>query len=153
MIDNQKINLQLWDLSGNERFIMLISSIIRDCNIVIFMYDITNKLSFENVHKVWIPQFIQTYNKDYKKDCYVYTIGNKFDKATKHRKVSIDSIEKLKNRFQKNFIKESYEISSLDYGSVHETMLHILTKYIREDSHQIIIEGSETEYTETDPLL
>lgn len=47
------VRLQLWDTAGQERFRSLIPSYIRDSQVAIIVYDITNAISFEQITK-WI---------------------------------------------------------------------------------------------------
>ena len=47
------IRLQLWDTAGQERFRSLIPSYIRDSNVAIIVYDVSNEKSFTQVPK-WI---------------------------------------------------------------------------------------------------
>ena len=48
-IDNKKYNLQIWDTAGQEKFRSLTKIFIKDSKIVIFVYDISSKKSFEEV--------------------------------------------------------------------------------------------------------
>ena len=48
-IDNKKYNLQIWDTAGQEKFRSLTKIFIKDSRIVIFVYDISSKKSFEEV--------------------------------------------------------------------------------------------------------
>ena len=52
-LDDQTVRLQLWDTAGQERFRSLIPSYIRDSNVAIIVYDISNSKSFNQVGK-WI---------------------------------------------------------------------------------------------------
>ena len=57
-LDTRTIRLQLWDTAGQERFKSLIPNYIRDCDIAVVMYDITNKSSFIETPKWIIFYFI-----------------------------------------------------------------------------------------------
>ena len=52
-LDDQTVRLQLWDTAGQERFRSLIPSYIRDSNVAIIVYDISNEKSFKRNTK-WI---------------------------------------------------------------------------------------------------
>ena len=51
--EKKTIRLQLWDTAGQERFRSLIPSYIRDSNVAIIVYDVSNEKSFNQVPK-WI---------------------------------------------------------------------------------------------------
>lgn len=87
--DNKTIRLQLWDTAGQERFRSLIPSYIRDSNVAIVCYDITNKKSFENLDK-WINE-VKLERGD---DVIIVIVGNKSDLNNK-RQVSSEELEKL----------------------------------------------------------
>ena len=49
-LENQTIRIQLWDTAGQERFRSIIPSYIRDSNVAIIVYDITNRTRLEKKH-------------------------------------------------------------------------------------------------------
>ena len=53
-INNLKIKLNLWDTAGQERFRSLSPMFLKGSNIVILVYDITNKNSFEEIEQFWL---------------------------------------------------------------------------------------------------
>ena len=48
-INNKKYNLEIWDTAGQEKYRSLTKIFIKDSKIVIFVYDITSRPSFEEV--------------------------------------------------------------------------------------------------------
>merc|ERR1711976_1137205 len=48
ILEDRSIRLDLWDTAGQERFGSIIPSHIRDCNVAIVVYDITDLKSFES---------------------------------------------------------------------------------------------------------
>ena len=48
-VDDKKVKLQLWEVSGDEKFKYLVSKYYRNCQGLIMMFDLTNKESFENL--------------------------------------------------------------------------------------------------------
>ena len=50
---NENINYKFhfWDTAGQERFHSLIPSYVKNCQVVILVYDVTNLKSFENLKK------------------------------------------------------------------------------------------------------
>ena len=74
-IDNKDIRLDLWDTAGQEQYRSLGMYFYKDAHIVVLVYDITNRDSFDALKNVW-------YN-DLKKRGEKYTVlavvGNKCD--------------------------------------------------------------------------
>lgn len=111
--DNKTIRLQLWDTAGQERFRSLIPSYIRDSNVAIICYDITNKKSFENLEK-WINEV----KLERGEDVIIVIVGNKSDLNNK-RQVSLEDLEKLAKSidncsiFMETSTKANYNIKLL----------------------------------------
>ena len=85
--DKYKIILNIWDTSGQERFKSITKSFFINANGALFVYDITNFKSFENV-KNWI------------KDSEMY---GKFDSILCGNKVDLDSQRAIKFDTLKEF--------------------------------------------------
>ena len=82
-----KLKLQIWDTSGQERFRSMTHTFLRNANGIAFVYDITNKRSFEGV-KNWIKD-AENNGTGFEK----IIIGNKIDLEGR-REVSHDYAEK-----------------------------------------------------------
>lgn len=76
MVKGKLVKLQLWDTAGQERFSVVTGNYYRNSDGFIFVYDATNRTSFENVDR-WLEQVQQHH------DCGPSTIkilvGNKYD--------------------------------------------------------------------------
>ena len=53
-IKDLDIKINLWDTAGQERFRSLSPMFLKGSNIVILVYDITNKNSFEEIEQFWL---------------------------------------------------------------------------------------------------
>ena len=95
-IKDLEIKIQLWDTSGQERFRSITHTFLKGANGIAFIYDITNKKSFENV-KDWIKD-AEINGSGFEK----ILIGNKIDLEGK-REVSSDFLKKYCNK-KKNYI-------------------------------------------------
>ena len=84
------VKLQIWDTSGQERFRSLAKNYLKNADGIIFVYDITDKKTFEGV-KDWIKEAES--QGIYKQ----ILVGNKCDLERK-REVSIDMLNKLGNK-------------------------------------------------------
>jgi Ras-related protein Rab-6A len=73
-INNTSVRLLLYDTAGQEKFKSLIPMYIRDANIIIVVYDITNKDTFIHTGH-WLNEV-----KDLKREDAIFClVGNKFD--------------------------------------------------------------------------
>ena len=74
-VKNKKYRLEIWDTAGQEKFRSLTKIFIKDSKIVIFVYDITTRASFEE-----IDFWVETVKDILKEDKIVYGLaGNKKD--------------------------------------------------------------------------
>ena len=74
IINQKNYNVDIWDTAGQEAYRSLTKIFINDSNIVIFVYDITNKNSFTDL-EYWI-----NLTKEILDDSTFYVIlGNKYD--------------------------------------------------------------------------
>ena len=74
-INNKLIQIDLWDTAGQERFRSLGKHFYKDAYIVILVYDITNKDSFEEIKTVWYPS-VKEHGEKYS---VLAVVGNKCD--------------------------------------------------------------------------
>lgn len=96
IVNGKQVDLQIWDTAGQERFNSLSSTFFRGTNIVILVYDITSKESFENV-KTWRQEFLNTAIVDRIEDLPFIIYANKCD-LEDERKVTEQEGEALSNQ-------------------------------------------------------
>ena len=73
---NVKVCLRVWDSAGQEQFKSINRQYFRDKEAVIFLYDVSDKSTFDEV-PVWLKDFKQ--NTNIKFDPVMYLIGSKSD--------------------------------------------------------------------------
>lgn len=67
------IKVHFWDTAGQERFRSIVPMYYRGSSVILLIYDINNRQSFQNIMDYWIGQI-----KD--ENCFkIYLIGNKRD--------------------------------------------------------------------------
>ena len=98
--ENKNIKLDLWDTAGQERFKSIISTYYKGAHGAIFMFDITNKGSFEKM-KILIEEL----KKDLP-DIKMIILENKID-LEDEREVSRELIEEFQNSTNIEIIKTS----------------------------------------------
>ena len=88
-IHDQDVRLIIYDTAGQEKFRSLIPMYIREAQIILFIYDISDKDSFDS-----IPKWIQQVNDVINKEVVFVLIGNKLDLES-NRKVTFEEGKKL----------------------------------------------------------
>ena len=88
-IHDQDVRLIIYDTAGQEKFRSLIPMYIREAQIILFIYDISDKESFDS-----IPKWIQQVNDVINKEVVFALIGNKLDLES-NRKVTFEEGKKL----------------------------------------------------------
>ncbi|XP_062447972.1 ras-related protein Rab-37 isoform X2 [Rhea pennata] len=73
-VDGVKVKLQIWDTAGQERFRSVTHAYYRDAQALLLLYDITSKLSFDNI-RAWLTE-IHEYAQ---RDVVIMLLGNKAD--------------------------------------------------------------------------
>ena len=106
-VNDRKINLQIWDTSGQERYRSITKNFYRNAHGILFVFDVTNQTSFDHL-KDWLNSSNEC-DIDFKK----IIVGNKID--LNGRVVNKETMEFFA---EKNQIKKSYETSAKDGTNV-----------------------------------
>ena len=77
-IENITIRLNIWDLSGDNRFQSIIPLYIRDAEIIVIVYDLSDLHSKLQMESEWLP-YVESRKHDYLASAPKYLIGNKTD--------------------------------------------------------------------------
>ena len=123
-IHNQDIRLILYDTAGQEKFRSLIPMYIREAQIILLIYDITNKDSFDSIPN-WMAEISDVKNNDI---IYVL-VGNKID-LEKQRAVSFEEGKKFADE-NKLLFQEVSAKSGANIGNLFEVQIYenIYNKY------------------------
>ena len=121
LIDDQSVNLLLYDVSGHQKFRSLIPLYASDVNIILLIYDISKTESFNNIDK-WFS-FLNNINKN---EVIFALVGNKSD-LDYNRKVKIEDAEKYAK--EHNFIFQ--EVSAMNGDGIQELFMNKLLEQIR----------------------
>ena len=122
IINSQKYHINLWDTAGEEKYKYLTKLFYKGSDIVVFVYDITSKKSFENLNN-WINEVRDTIDNKYicgivgnKKDLFVSEVvkedeGKEFAKNhnMKFKLVSAKDGPKSFTDFLEELINDSLE--------------------------------------------
>jgi len=120
-IDGKTVKLQIWDTAGQERFRTITSSYYRGAHGIIVVYDVTDKVSFNNV-KQWLGEIdryaCQSVNK--------LLVGNKAD-LTEKKVVEYVEAKEFADSLGISFLETSAKSSQ----NVEEAFL-TMTRQIKE---------------------
>jgi len=137
MRHGQKIQLQLCDTAGQERFRSIAKNFYKNCDGIILVYDIANIKSFENI-KSWINSIKDNVDLD---KIGLIIVGNKIDLEEK-REVNLDTV---KDFGEKHNI-DVFEVSAKNGKGVEEIFTH-LTKKLFQKKHIGVVQPGEDEFT------
>ena len=118
--DGKKVQLNLWDIAGQERWITMRHRYYNGTHGAIIVGDLARKRTFENIEKFWYPDL-----EKYAPSIPITLIGNKSDLEPM---VSIEEIEKLKKKIK----TERYVTTSAKTGAHVNEIFEILSKKIIE---------------------
>ena len=112
--NGKDVKLNIIDTSGQEKYRSLPTSYFRNVDAVLFVFDLNQKLSFENIQK-WINTFNENNNGKYCKKQYL--VGNKNDLEQVVDQKLIDDFSQNNNLIYSgisaktsNRVKELFEI-------------------------------------------
>ena len=120
-IDGQDIHLLLYDTAGQEKFRSLIPMYTRDANIVLLVYDIANKESFDH-----LPDWLNDLSNVKMDEVIFAIVGNKND-LNEERQVSTEKGERFAE--EHNYI--FHEISAKTSDGFEELFYQKLFEKIR----------------------
>ena len=129
----KKYNINIWDTVGQEKFRSLTKIFIKGTKICLFVYDITNKHSFEEIN-FWLEQAKQIADKD-----VVFGMaGNKNDLIGKQQVNDKDAIKFAED----NNIIFGQTSAAKNKSSVDSLLDKLIIKYL-ENSNPSLAEESE----------
>ncbi|BFG33178.1 ras-related protein RABA6a [Prunus yedoensis var. nudiflora] len=127
-VGDKLIKAQIWDTAGQERFRAITSSYYRGALGAILVYDITRKISFENVSK-WLRELREYGNSD----MVIVLAGNKLD-LSHSREVS----EEEGRIFAETEGLCFMETSALENVNVERVFLDMISKIHQITSQKIL---------------
>lgn len=121
-VKNKKYRLEIWDTAGQEKFRSLTKIFIKDSKIVIFVYDITTRASFEE-----IDFWVSTVKDILKEDKIVYGLaGNKKDLFQN------EAVEEEEGEKKAQEIGALFKLTSAKTGQgINEFIQSLLEEYVK----------------------
>ena len=122
-INNIEITLNIWDTAGQERFRSLSPLFLKGANIVLMVYDITDKVSFVELNNFWLQKV-----KDNTNNIILGIIANKSDLYI-NEAISIDEGK----QFAKSVNGFLFETSAKNLESVRNAFISLVQIYIEKN--------------------
>ena len=119
--DDTALKLDIWDTAGQEKFRSLAKIFYKDAKVIILVYDITNKMSFDNIKNYWFNEI----EENSISDVILAIVGNK-DDLYEMEQVSIEEGKKFAK--EKNAIFK--RTSALSNRNIESLFLDIARKII-----------------------
>ena len=127
----QSIKFDIWDTVGQERFRSIAKIFYKDAHVVILVYDITSKKSFNALNDFWIGEIKNNCNKT----PLFAIIGNKIDLYAKQEVDQLDGkdlAKKIGGIFQLTSAKTAEGISQL-FDNIGKKILKPSFQYDKTD--------------------
>ena len=134
---NKTLKLEIWDTAGQERYRCVTKMFYKDADVVVLVYDITNKISFEELKNYWLEQVLESSPKN----IMLVIAANKSDLIEKEQ---VD--EEEAREYAKTINASFISVSAKDSGSVGELFKEIAKKYSDSDVADIIEENDDAEF-------
>ena len=133
-IDGKEIKAVIWDTAGQERYRAISPTYIRNSNIVVLVYDVNNRTSFQNM-KEWIALV-----KDNVNPYLLLVVGNKIDLS--NRQVTA---------LQATGFTIDYACEYCECSAINSKTTSIIWKKIEKAMHELAKSGQVQQMETMDP--
>ena len=127
-INGKKVKYLIWDTAGEDRMKTMTYAYYRGCHVVLIVYDVTSKKSFENV-----TTWVECVDKFAKSNVLRILVGNKTDLEDKR----VISKEEGKKLAEENGLK-FYEISAKTMNGLVEMFEDVAKEYVQINEQKAI---------------
>ena len=122
--DNKKIELEIWDTAGQEKFKSLAKNCYKGADGIILIYDITQKKTFNNI-KNWYNDIKDSINIS---KVALIVVGNKSDLP------NVEVNKEISEKFCEQYNLQLIETSCKENINIEETFNSLIEKMIKLDS-------------------
>jgi len=134
----KRVILEIWDTAGQERYGSLYRMCYTNSNIVLFVFDLKDKRSFEEIKNYWFGKVKEATNDD----VIFAVVGNKVDLYDELG----NNDDFIKNEEGRNFAKSInalyFETSSKRHENIEDLFKTVAKKYL--DTHSSPIGNSSS---------
>lgn len=125
LVRDLKVRFLFWDTAGQDHMTAIVKTYLRDANLTLFVFDLTDEKSFIDLkHRIEKEQMVI-------EDCVCALIGTKFDlferlpsSARERQLFSQENMNKLAAEL--GFLGGAHQVSSLSKYNVEKTLLTLL---------------------------
>ena len=125
-IEKIKINLEIWDTPGQENYTSANKIFMKNTDIALIVYDITNRKSFEKLN-FWI-NLVKEVNEN--RNLIIGIAANKSD-LYENSEVNKEESEKYMSSI-KDITNLFFETSAIDHENVENVFMELIKAYINE---------------------
>lgn len=115
--NGETLQLDIWDTAGQEKYRSVGKNFYKDAFIILLVYDITRKETFDNLKDIWYAELTQ--NGEEKP--LLAVVGNKIDQYEKDNTVNEEDARKFADE-----IKGIFQLVSAKTGDNIENLFNIL---------------------------
>ena len=115
--NGETLQLDIWDTAGQEKYRSVGKNFYKDAFIILLVYDITRKETFDNLKDIWYVELTQ--NGEEKP--LLAVVGNKIDQYEKDNTVNEEDARKFADE-----IKGIFQLVSAKTGDNIENLFNIL---------------------------
>ena len=115
--NGEKLQLDIWDTAGQEKFRSLGKNFYRDAYIILMVYDITRQETFDNLKKIWYPEITQNGVEK----PLLAVVGNKSDEYENDNTVNEEEARQFANE-----IKCIFQLVSAKNGDNVQNLFNVL---------------------------
>ena len=136
----KRIKLQIWDTAGQERYMAINKNIFQKVQGIIIMYDLTKRISFENINR-WLNLMSQ-----YSSDKVKFLVANKLDLAENQRIVSEDEGQQLADENNMKFFEASGQ-SGENVDKIFIEMAELVYENLTNEKFSLMSESASVQLT------
>jgi small GTP-binding protein len=130
-ISKKSVKFLLWDTAGQERFNSITKIYYRGAQIIIYVFDITDRISFEN-----IPNWIKETETTIPDTCAKVLVGNKCDCDCDKNQINLEKMREVSSKEAEQFAKLNkfigyYETSAKKNINIEKCFLEIGNYHIQ----------------------
>ncbi len=133
--NGEKICLNLWDTAGQEKFRSLGKNFYKDSYIILMVYDICDRTSFENIKEIWYPDIKEFGEKLH----LIALVGNKKDKYEE------EEVNELEGRKFAEEINAKFFLVSANNGQGIDNMFQTLADNFFDEEFKSKVDESREE--------
>ena len=122
IIPGANVDIDVWDTAGSPQYKDILPIFFRNADIVIIVFDVTNKKSYNSV-----PGYVSDARNWVEGDCDIAIFGTKIDSWKNPREVPVDDALQLSNRLNAQY----FETSAVTTQGLEDSLRNLLNKALK----------------------